>query len=289
MTDVMSCERFDSRLADLLEGEVDATTRAAMESHAARCEACGPLAAGLRRLTSEAAALPPLRPSRDLWDGIEARIATPVVLLTPGREDAHPVPVSHPIVDRRLAPLAAAAAILIAATAGITHLATRRAYESADTVVSATAVTGPVARRAASASAPVIDPPSAAGPGATLVSRAGESADVYQRAERAALAVARTTATVAGAGYPQRRIIDSTYAAEIGQVERVLRSRRRELDPATVEIVERNLRLIDGAIRESRAALARDPGSAFLNEELTGALHQKLELLRIAATLPSRS
>ena len=287
--DTMSCERFESRLADLLEGDVDAITRAAMESHAARCDTCGPLVADLRRLTSEAAALPLLRPSRDLWEGIEARIATPVVPLSVARGDARPVPMTHPRFDRRLAPLAAAAAILVVATAGITHLATRRAYESADTVASAPAVTAPVVERTFDATPAATDPSAPVNGTATLASRPTEQPDVYELAERAALAAPRTTATNAGDVDPQRRIIDSTYAAEIGQVERVLQSRRRELDPVTVEILERNLRLIDGAIRESRAALARDPGSAFLNEELTGALNQKLELLRIAATLPSRT
>jgi hypothetical protein len=47
--------------------------------------------------------------------------------------------------------------------------------------------------------------------------------------------------------------------------------------------------IIDGAIRESRAALARDPASALLNEQLTNALEQKVELLRAAVLLPVRS
>lgn len=290
MIDHMTCERFESQLADLLDGELDAVTRAAMEAHASRCDACGPLAADLRRLTSEAAALPLLRPSRDLWDGIEARIATPVVPLVVTGVAARPLSVIRSRFDGRLAWLAAAAAILVVATAGITHLATRRAYEAPAIVASAPARSAPVAERSRTVVEPAVPGPVRAGGGAAaLASREIELPDVYELAERAARTAAPTPARNAGAFGTQRRTIDSTFAAEIGVVEQVLRTRRSELDSATVEILERNLRLIDGAIRESRAALARDPGSAFLNEEVTGALNQKLELLRIAATLPART
>lgn len=290
MMDHMTCERFESRLADLLEGELDTVTRAAMEAHASRCDACGPLAADLRRLTSEAAALPLLRPSRDLWEGIEARIATPMVPLVVTRVAGHARSVLDPRLDRRVAWLAAAAAILVVATAGITHLATRRAYEAPAIVASAPALPAPVGERLRTVVEPAVPGPVRAGGGTSaLASRDIEPPDVYELAERAARAATHAPATSAGAFGTQRRIIDSTFAAEIGVVEQILRTRRSDLDPATVEILERNLRLIDGAIRESRAALARDPGSAFLNEELTGTLNQKLELLRIAATLPART
>jgi hypothetical protein len=56
-----------------------------------------------------------------------------------------------------------------------------------------------------------------------------------------------------------------------------------------VVIVEKNLGIIDQAIQESRAALARDPASLYLNEQLNYVLEKKIELLRSAAALPSRS
>lgn len=69
----------------------------------------------------------------------------------------------------------------------------------------------------------------------------------------------------------------------------VLRERRGQLDSATVRVLERNLKLIDDAITESRAALARDPESGLLADELTRAMRRKLELLRTAAAMPARS
>jgi hypothetical protein len=51
-------------------------------------------------------------------------------------------------------------------------------------------------------------------------------------------------------------------------------------------VLEANLRVIDRAIQESRAALVADPASRFLSEQFTRAYNSKLTLLRDAATLP---
>jgi len=47
--------------------------------------------------------------------------------------------------------------------------------------------------------------------------------------------------------------------------------------------------VIDDAIAQSKAALAQDPASRFLNNQLNSALDKKLELLRTAAMLPNRT
>jgi hypothetical protein len=80
----ITCEQFADALPELLEREVDEATRARLESHALGCRECGPLLVDLRRLRLDAANLPELTPSRDLWSGIAARIETPVVEITPG-------------------------------------------------------------------------------------------------------------------------------------------------------------------------------------------------------------
>ena len=54
-------------------------------------------------------------------------------------------------------------------------------------------------------------------------------------------------------------------------------------------IVEKNLRLIDQAIAESKTALATDPANAFLSDRLTHAYDTKLQLLREIATRAPRS
>jgi hypothetical protein len=67
----------------------------------------------------------------------------------------------------------------------------------------------------------------------------------------------------------------------------IIDERRKDLDPATISVLEKNLKLIDAAIAESRAALARDPASAFLMDRLTHAYDNKLQLLRGVASIPS--
>ena len=85
----MTCTEFEDNLGTYLEGDLDASTRAAAERHRAGCAHCAGLVADLERITTEAASLPTLAPSRDLWAGIARLIAAPVV----GLGGAHLAPV----------------------------------------------------------------------------------------------------------------------------------------------------------------------------------------------------
>jgi len=78
---------------------------------------------------------------------------------------------------------------------------------------------------------------------------------------------------------------DAQYDAAVGDLERVLLEQRERLDPRTVIVLERNLRIIDDAIGEARQALATDPANALLNAHLAGARQRKLDLLRRAAQI----
>lgn len=73
---------------------------------------------------------------------------------------------------------------------------------------------------------------------------------------------------------------------EIAALETLVTERRGQLDPRTVAVLEANLKLIDTAIDESRAALESDPASGYLSAQFTRAYTSKLTLLREAATLP---
>ncbi|MHB1313739.1 MAG: zf-HC2 domain-containing protein [Gemmatimonadaceae bacterium] len=81
----------------------------------------------------------------------------------------------------------------------------------------------------------------------------------------------------------------ATYEGEIAKLHDILTIRRGELDTATVTVIQKNLTVIDKAIAESKAALAADPHSAFLADRLNRAYDTKLDLLRSAAMLPSRT
>lgn len=78
---------------------------------------------------------------------------------------------------------------------------------------------------------------------------------------------------------------DPAMAREMAALEETLARRRDRLDPNTVRIVEKNLAVIDRAIRESRAALDVDPGNPFLEEHLEGAVERRLDYLREATRL----
>jgi hypothetical protein len=76
------------------------------------------------------------------------------------------------------------------------------------------------------------------------------------------------------------------YTGEIDDLQGAIAERRARLDPATIAVIERNLRIIDAAIEESRRALANDPASPLLTALLSEALANKVRLLRQAALLP---
>lgn len=75
------------------------------------------------------------------------------------------------------------------------------------------------------------------------------------------------------------------YDAAVADLQRVLAEGRGALDGRTVQVLERNLALIDRAIADAQAALAADPGNAYLNAHLARTMRRKLDLLRQAATL----
>ena len=75
------------------------------------------------------------------------------------------------------------------------------------------------------------------------------------------------------------------YDAAVADLQRVLTAGRGTLDSSTVQVLERNLALIDRAIADAQRALAADPGNAYLNAHLARTMRQKLDLLRHAASL----
>jgi hypothetical protein len=75
------------------------------------------------------------------------------------------------------------------------------------------------------------------------------------------------------------------YAEAVRSLELALKQLRNRLDPVTVAVLEENLRAIDAAITEARAALERDPNSLYLNQHLENTMKKKIQLLRRAAAL----
>ncbi|MFL5606216.1 MAG: zf-HC2 domain-containing protein [Gemmatimonadaceae bacterium] len=279
----LNCEQFSDRLADYLEGDLPQAVRAAMESHADVCASCGSLLADITALRIDAAALPALQPSRDLWTGIAERI------------DARVLPLEVPlggrsIVHRTWMRPAVAAAALVLVTAGITHVLTRVSYDPTLTVASAPGSSRPAVVATLDTPAVSQAPVSRADDGvitSTSSNRPSGGSSERQLAGRA---------TTPGAGVPainarniMKKDAEPVYDQEIVKLRQIVTQRRSELDPRTITVLEQSIAVIDSAIAQSRAALAKDPASGFLATQLNHSLEKKVELLRTAALLPART
>ena len=80
-------------------------------------------------------------------------------------------------------------------------------------------------------------------------------------------------------------VADQQYNDAIADLQQALEAGRASLDPATIAILESNLKAIDLAIEQSQAALAKDAENVYLNGHLAAARQRKLALLRRATAL----
>jgi anti-sigma factor RsiW len=116
---------------------------------------------------------------------------------------------------------------------------------------------------------------------ATLVRRGESTAGSVATGPAAPPASPRAAASPGGAGYAAY----AGYERAASDLAATLEARRSALAPETVAKVEASLRVIDSAIAEARAALARDPGNQALVELLGVSYRQKLDVLHRAAEL----
>ena len=285
----MACDGFAGKLADYLDGDLPAAGRDAMDAHASVCAECRQLLSELEALRVEAASLPLLEPSRDLWAGIAERI------------DARVLPLDAPraarmaTVRRTWRHPAVAAAALVLITAGVTHMWTRYTYETPAPRPAATEVAALVpavvtptpeteAATEGTGSAPAASSSrergAGAAPRASVRPAAGRTAS-----QPAAVLVSRSP----NAGRIMRTEAEPVFDREIVKLRAIVRDRRTQLDPRTIAVLEQSIAVIDSAIAQSRAALAKDPASGFLATQLNHSLEKKVELLRTAALLPART
>ena len=275
----LNCTDCDELFLDYFEGELDAPRREQVDAHVAQCARCQGIVRDFEMIQREAKALPDIAPSRDLWSGIESRIASPVVSIAPRRERAP--------MSRRVMGLAAAALVIV--SSGVTYLATRGSMMDRGTVRIAESpreTPDLSANQEVPAAAPSPAEPAATGsqsetaePAQTKPAPSVKRPAVTLRSANTSLASSKAAPTAS----------ELALAPEIAALQVTLRQRRSQLDPETVKVVEDNLKLIDLAVEQAKAALRKDPASGFLNEQLDGALQKKVELLRTVALLPSRT
>ena len=268
---MMTCEAFDAALPDYLEGTLDDAVRTKVEMHLRECVRCASLVRDIENIRKEASSLPDLVPARDLWEGIEARIAAPVIPLA-----------TRPERQRRIAPawMGVAAAALIVATAGITYTLTARSLGPDQRAVAAQSIQPAAPTQTQSTVGSVPEPTNTTVPPAPqqVAGNSGGGSGQIGLTQRG-----RVPARLASQA--DRSQSEMIYAKEIALLQKIVSQRKTQLDSSTVAIIERNLEIIDAAIEQSKAALARDPASLLLSEQLTHALDKKVELLRTAALL----
>ena len=276
-----ACAAFDESLADYLEGTLQPAARSEMEAHRAGCARCAALVADLEEISAAARTLPAPVPTaavaESMWRGVSERIAAPAVSISSARS------ASRPRFDGWRRQLVAAAALVLV-TAGVTYSVTRVVDREHRGPVVASAPTSPNL---------LVPPPIIVGgeSGAGQVAAAGDdsAAPSAPGSPSQPSRGAGVRSVKGGSGAVSRPSATATYEREIRGLGRILDERRGELDSATVAVLEKNLAVIDQAIRQSREALVRDPRSRFLDQQLNSALDKKVELLRTAALLPSRT
>lgn len=248
------------RLSDYLDGELEASARRDVETHLDSCAECRAVVADLAALGRGAAEWGRVSqaPAHDLWPGIASRLSGPRATATGDEPDSVLAP-GAPVAT------APAGAPVVAIASSSAWYRRRWSVGLPELAVAATVL-------AAVGSALVWSRPPT--PGAV----AGVAVPAAVVAEMEAI-------DGSGAAAVPVDFADAQYDAAVIDLERVLLESRDRLDPRTVIVLERNLRVIDDAIREAREALATDPANALLNSHLAGARQRKLDLLRRAAQI----
>jgi anti-sigma factor RsiW len=95
---------------------------------------------------------------------------------------------------------------------------------------------------------------------------------------RLAQAGTGTTETISVAA--QIELAEAQYSSAIAGLETIAQAEQASLDTDTAGVLRANLTVIDGAIGESRAALAGAPDDQVARQSLFEALRSKLELLQ---------
>lgn len=261
------------QLSAYVDDDLGAQDRVTIAHHLEGCAACAATLAELIAVRDRARVLPALAAPDSLWASIEAKLAeTPakakVIDLAAEREKRR-----WSFSTLQLASAAAALVVVSATAAWFAghHTATQPIAQN----------TSPVAIT----SRPVPEHPGDADD--TTETRPGDD-DVTTTAPPQVATVtpgstklprptplAASTVPATAANFGTER-----YDTAIRDLELILAQNRSRLSPATVQVVEKNLALIDKAIEDARKALAADPASPYLNDHLAETMKRKADLLR---------
>jgi hypothetical protein len=258
----ISCAECEALLQDFMEGTIDWRDRERMDAHRLDCEECDALVTDLLDIQAEAAKLlhNDLSPSRDLWSGIASRIEAEVV-------EFPRTPIPGEIIA--IAP--------VSLTGPMSQVPGPTAVDQRPN--SRPPALGPRLKYFAAASL-------------LVAATAGITWTIASRPEAPAVVTADTLTTpqslegMSTARAVSRTTMQEAYDKEIADLRKIVDDHKADLDSATAAVLERNLKLIDDAIAECKAALSTSPGSAFLLDRLNDAYSSKLRTLRAVAVAP---
>ena len=72
------------------------------------------------------------------------------------------------------------------------------------------------------------------------------------------------------------------FSQEVSSLKRILVEDGDKLDPETARVIEKNLKIIEEAIAQSRLALDNDPANLYVQEHLVATMGGKIKMLRHA-------
>jgi len=247
-----SHEHWVQRLSEVVDGALSPEEARQARRHLERCESCRRTVEELRQVSLQAAALPPVPPARNLWPGIEPRLAArdgSVIPLPVGASDVSPSPASSRGPEEGATGAARRdrrRGLFLTRAQGLGAAAALVVTGSLLTWWARPALTGPIAPAPDFDGAPAAVAPAAVELGA-----------------------------------------DDQRAARVRELSLLLDEGRQELDPGTLRILEKNLAVIDRAIAESRGALAQDPSNPFLRDHLERAQGRRQTFLEDAVEAAS--
>jgi len=288
----MACTEFQPALSELVDGTLSREGKARLESHLEECTDCRALLADLQRLRESARALPKMTPPESLCQKVRADFDAEA-----SRASAKPA-------------VRASARLAVGASARPAVGASARPAVGA----SAKQTVGASAKLAVGASAKRVSagmPASSAKwrPGSVLrfiprrtsVLAGLAAAAVLVLAVSAGIFFATRPAVPASAVEPtsahqtpeqtvqsvesELDLADQHYEKAIAGLDQVAKDGQALLDPQVAEVLQKNIGVIDQAIRESRTALRSQPTSELAQASLFDALQRKVGLLRDTISL----
>lgn len=244
----MTCEQHLEALGEYVDGTLPPGDRRRLEEHLATCEACRRTARDLAQIRKAAAELPAVKPPDRIW-----------------------VRISNDLAAERSGSLAAApsglAAWSAAFAAGLRRLATPVPLLGAAVVILAV-----LAGYLAISRGPAPSTPATNATATTPGKSQGETtrvadADLVQSVDA------------------ELKQAEQHYEKAIAGLEQITKAGQGNLDPQVAETLQRNLVVIDQAIRESKQALQSQPTSELAQESLFEAFRRKVALLQDTVAL----